>query len=46
MKIIPVSEAEVRIIIISHKPKNSRGYDRIPNKILKHSVHSTSKPLT
>jgi len=46
MKIIPVSEAEVKTIIMSLRPKNSTGYDGIPNKILKHCVHSISKPLT
>jgi hypothetical protein len=46
MEIIPVSEAEVKTIIMSLKPKNSTGYDGIPNKILNHCVHSISKPLT
>jgi hypothetical protein len=46
MEIIPVSEAEVKTIIMSLKPKNSTGYDGIPNKILKHCVHFISKPLT
>jgi hypothetical protein len=46
MEIIPVPEAEVKTIIMSLKPKNSTGYDGIPNKILKHCVHSVSKPLT
>jgi hypothetical protein len=31
---------------MSLKPKNSTGYDGIPNKILKHCVHFVSKPLT
>jgi hypothetical protein len=35
MEIIPVSEAEVKTVIMSLK-KNSTGCDRIPNKILKH----------
>jgi len=39
MEIIPVSEAEVKTIIMSLKPKNSTGYNRITNKILKHCVH-------
>jgi hypothetical protein len=46
MEIIPVSEAEVKTIIVSLKPKNSTGYDGIPNKIPKHCVHSISKPRT
>ena len=46
MEIIPVSEAEVKTIIMSPKPKNSTGYDGIPNKILKHCVHFITKPLT
>jgi hypothetical protein len=44
IKIIP--EAEVKTIIMSLKPKNSTGYDKIPNKILKHCVHFITKPLT
>jgi len=44
--LIPVSEAEVKTIIMSLKPKNSTWYDRIPNKILKYSLHSVSKWLT
>jgi hypothetical protein len=35
MKIIPVTEREVINTIKSLKPKNSSGYDRITNKILK-----------
>jgi len=31
---------------MSLKPKNSTGYNGIPNKILKHCVHSISKPMT
>jgi hypothetical protein len=46
MKIIQISEAEVKTIIMSLKPKNSTGYEGIPNKILKHCVPSISKPLT
>jgi putative lipase involved disintegration of autophagic bodies len=46
METIPVSEAEVKTIIMSLKPKNSTAYDGIPNKILKCCVHSISKPLT
>jgi hypothetical protein len=46
MKIIRVTEAEVNTIIMSLKPEHSTGYDGISNIILKHCVHSISKPLT
>jgi hypothetical protein len=46
METIPVSEAEVKTIIMFLKPKYSTGYGGIPNKILKYCVHSISKPLT
>jgi hypothetical protein len=46
MKIIPVTEIEVIDIIKSLKNKNSSGYDRISNNILKHCVNDISKPLT
>jgi hypothetical protein len=46
MEIITVSEAEVKTIIMYLRPKNSTGYDAIPNKSLNHCVHSVSKPLT
>ena len=46
MEILPVSELEVKTIIMSLKPKNSARCDGIPIKILKHCVHSVSKPLT
>jgi len=45
MEIIPVLEVGVKTIIMSLKPKNSTGYGGIPNKILKHCVHSISKLL-
>jgi hypothetical protein len=35
METILVSEAEVSTIIMSLTPRNSTGYDGIPNKILK-----------
>ena len=46
METIPDSEAEVKTIIMSLKPKISTGCDGIPNKILKYCVQSISKPLT
>jgi hypothetical protein len=46
VEIIPVSEVEVRTIIMSLKPRSSIGYDGIPNKILKYCGHCISKPLT
>jgi len=45
-EIIPVSEVEIKTIIMSLRPKNSTGYNGIPNKILKYCGHSISKPLT
>jgi hypothetical protein len=46
MKIIPVSEVEINSIIISLKSKNSKGYDRLSNKTLKHFINYLSKLLT
>src|SRR5215510_4712272 len=46
MKLIPVSEIEVRDIIKSLKNKNSSGYDGISNNMLKYCVNEISKPLT
>jgi hypothetical protein len=46
MEIIPVSETELKTIIMSLKPKNSTEYEGISNKILKHCVHFISKTLT
>ena len=43
MEIIPVTEAQVKAIVMSLKSKNSTGYDGISNKILKHCVHFISK---
>jgi hypothetical protein len=39
METILVSEVEVKTIIMSLKPKNSTGYNGIPNKILKYCIH-------
>ena len=46
MEIIPVTEAEVKAIVMTLKSKNSTGYGGISNKILKHCFHFISKPLT
>jgi len=46
MKLIPVNEIEVIVIIKSLKHKNSSGYDGISNNILKHCVNEISKPMT
>ena len=46
MKIIPVTEAEVKATIKTLKSKNSTGYDGISNSILKKCMHLISKPLT
>ena len=46
MKLIPVTEIEVIDTLKSLKHKNSSGYDRISNNILKHCVNETSKPIT
>jgi len=46
MKLIPVTETEVREIIKSLKNKNSSGYDEISNSMLKYCVNEISKPLT
>ena len=46
MESIPVTEAEVIIIIGSLKSKDTTGYDGISYKILKLSAHIKSNPLT
>jgi hypothetical protein len=46
MKLIPVTECDVRDIIKSLKNKNSSGYDGISNNILKYCINEISKPLT
>jgi hypothetical protein len=45
-KTVPMSTGEIQSIIISLKSKNSSGYDRIPNKILKLCGNQFSKLLT
>jgi len=39
MKVIPVSEVEIKYTVISLKSKNAAGYDGISNKILKHFMN-------
>ena len=46
MKIIPITETEVKEIIRSLKSKNSMGYDGVSNTVLKHCLHFISKPVT
>ncbi|GFG38826.1 hypothetical protein Cfor_11239 [Coptotermes formosanus] len=46
LKIIPISEPEIRIIINSLKAKNSSGYDEISSKILKACSTLISYPLS
>ena len=46
MKIIPVTETEIKTIIRPLKSKSSTGYDGISNTVLKHCIHFISKPLT
>ena len=44
--IIPITEAEIKSIISSLKPKNSSGYDEITSKIIKSSASIVSFPLS
>jgi hypothetical protein len=46
MNIIPVTEAEIKIIINSLKAKDSSGYEEISSKILKLCGTQLSKPLS
>jgi len=46
MKVIPVSEVEIKHTVISLEFKNSAGYDGISNKILKRFKNCINKPLT
>ena len=46
IKIIPITEAEIKSIIRALKPKNSSGYDEINSKIVKTCVSDISHPLT
>jgi hypothetical protein len=46
MKVIPVSEVEIKYTVISVKSENLAGYDEISNKILKHFMNCINEPLT
>jgi hypothetical protein len=46
IKIIPITEAEIKSIIHALKPKNSSGYDEINSKILKTCASAISHPLS
>jgi hypothetical protein len=44
MKTIPITEAEIKSIIHSLKPRKSSGYDEITSKILKACASLISHP--
>lgn len=46
MKVILVSEVEIKYTVISLESKNAAGYDGISNKILKHFMNCINKPST
>jgi hypothetical protein len=46
INIIPITEAEIKGIISSLKPKNSSGYDEITSKIIKSYASLISIPLS
>ena len=46
MKIIPITETEIKLTIKALKAKNTTGYDGIYSIILKHGADLISKPLT
>lgn len=46
MKVISVSEVEIKYTVISLEFKNSTGYDGISNKILKRFMNCINKSLT
>jgi hypothetical protein len=45
MKLIPVTETEIKNILKSLKSKNSSGYDGISSRILKYCIDEISKAL-
>jgi hypothetical protein len=46
INIIPITEAEIKSITSSLKPKNSSGYDEISSKIIKSCASTISLPLS
>ena len=46
IKIIPITEAEIKGILYSLKPQQSSGYDEITSKILKACASLISHPLS
>jgi hypothetical protein len=46
IKIIPITEAEIKSIVCSLKPKNSSGYDEVTSKILKSCASIINLPLS
>ena len=46
LNIIPITEAEIKSIISSLKPKTSSGYDEITSKIIKSCASTISLPLS
>ena len=46
LNIIPITEAEIKSIISSLKPKTSSGYDKITSKIIKSCASTISLPLS
>ena len=46
IKIIPITEDEIKSILHSQKPKKSSGYDEITSEILKACVYLVNRPLS
>ena len=46
INIIPITEAEIKVIINSLKPKSSSGYDEVTSKIIKSCASLISIPLS
>jgi hypothetical protein len=45
LRLIPITEAEIKNILMSLKSKNFTGYDGISSRILKYCIAEISKPL-
>jgi hypothetical protein len=45
LRLIPITEAEIKNILKSQKSKNSAGFDGISSRILKYCIVEISKPL-